>query len=451
MRASSVALLNFKPGEWQLAAGMLIVLAINNTVLQLANVAATAGFVSQVGSQQILWLWVIDMVITMAASSIYAVIVDRVSRKRLVEWIFLIFAAFYVVLLLLFSMEWGRYLAFPLLYLLSDQQYFVFPLAFWALAADIYTVSEAKRLFPFIAAGAAIGNILGNALAAGAAVVSIADNHITIAQLVVTCVIMLLIGYGLVIALFRNRQINARIAVGHRNGSVRESISEGFSVIKNVPLFTYLAFAMILSGFALTIVEFHFIATLDQTVMDPLAFQRFYGAYRAALVVVTLFIQWVLAGRLLNRIPLKDTFIVFPGVLAAAAAFAQFVPGLISAAGGRFVGWLIERSWNEPARRALLGLVPDERRGRVSVFVESYFYACATVLACLFVGSLYFLASSGVLPAFHVPILYMSFAMSASLGAVWGTIRLRDFYEQSLLNWRLSRSRRKSVLDEIEF
>lgn len=451
MRASSVALLNFKPGEWQLAAGLLIVLAINNTVLQLANVVATAGFVSQVGSQNILWLWVIDMIITVVASSIYAVIVDRVSRKRLVEWIFLIFAVFYVVLLLLFSTEWGRYLAFPLLYLLSDQQYFVFPLAFWALAGDIYTVSEAKRLFPFIAAGAAIGNVLGNGLAAGATVVSIADSRVTIAQLVITCVLMLLVGYGLVIALFRHRQINARIAGGQRNGSIRESVSEGFSVIKNVPLFTYLAFAMIMSGFALTIVEFHFIVTLDQAFMDPLAFQRFYGAYRAALVIVMLVIQWLLAGRLLNRIPLKNTFAVFPGILAAAAAFAQFVPGLIGAAGGRFVGWLIERSWNEPARRALLGLVPDERRGRVGVFVESYFYAFATVLACCFVGLVYLLASLGVIPAFHVPILYMSFAISTSVGAFWGAIRLRDFYEQSLLNWRLSRSRRKSVLDEIEF
>lgn len=451
MRASPITLLNVKPGEWQLAVGLLVLLAINNTVLQLANVVATAGFVSQVGSQQILWLWVVDMVITLVASSVYALIVDRVSRRRLLEWIFLAFATAYVLLLLLFTFDAGRYLAFPLLYLLSDQQYYLFPLAFWALAGDIYTVSESKRLFPLIAAGAAVGNILGNGMAAGATVVSVADSQQTIIQLIIVGVITLLIGYGLVFWLFRVRQINARRVTSKRE-SVRETIKEGFSVIQNVPLFTFLAFAMILGGFALTIIEYHFIATLDTAFTDdPLAFQRFYGAYRAALVVVTLILQGLIAGRLLNRIPLKNTFTVFPAILAVASAIGQFIPGLIGAAGGRFIGWLIERAWNEPARRSLLGLVPDERRGRVGVFVEGYFYAFATIFACIFLGILFVLSTLNIIPAWHVPIIYMSFAAATSFGALWGAIRLRSFYEQSLLNWRLSRSRRKSVLDEIEF
>ncbi len=124
---------------------------------------------------------------------------------------------------------------------------------------------------------------------------------------------------------------------------------------------------------------------------------------------------------------------------------------MVGAAGGRFIGWLIERAWNEPARRSLLGLVPDERRGRVGVFVESYFYAFATIIACLFLGALFVMSGLGIVPLWHVPIIYLSFAAATSLGALWGTVRLRGFYEQSLLNWRLSRSRRKSVLDEIEF
>lgn len=450
MRASPITLLNVKPGEWQLAVGLLVILAINNTVLQLANVVGTAGFVSQVGAPQILWLWILDMVITLVASSVYALIVDRVSRRRLLEWIFLAFAVSYVLLLLLFTTESGSYLAFPLLYLLSDQQYFVFPLAFWALAGDVYTVTESKRLFPLIAAGAAVGNILGNGIAAGATVVSVSDSQQTIMQLIIIGVFTLLIGYGLVVWIFRGRQVNVRSS--SRRETIRETITEGFSVIQNVPLFTFLAFAMILGGFALTIIEYHFIATLEQaSTHDPLAFQRFYGTYRAALVIVTLLIQGLISGRLLNRIPLKNTFAVFPVALTIASAVAQFIPGLIGAAGGRFIGWLVERSWNEPSRRSLLGLVPDERRGRVGVFVESYFYAVGTILSCLFIGTLFIGSVVGIIPTWHIPIIYMSFAASSSLGALWGTLRLRSFYEQSLLNWRLSRSRRKSVLDEIEF
>ncbi|MCG2785072.1 MAG: hypothetical protein L6461_08200, partial [Anaerolineae bacterium] len=47
--------------------------------------------------------------------------------------------------------------------------------------------------------------------------------------------------------------------------------------------------------------------------------------------------------------------------------------------------------------------------------------------------------------------VYLGLAIAAALVAVTAAFRLRAKYEQSLLDWRLSRSRRKSALDGIEF
>jgi len=50
-----------------------------------------------------------------------------------------------------------------------------------------------------------------------------------------------------------------------------------------------------------------------------------------------------------------------------------------------------------------------------------------------------------------VPLVYLLVGALAALGAVWAALRLRATYDVSMLNWRLARSRRRSVLDGIEF
>jgi hypothetical protein len=111
----------------------------------------------------------------------------------------------------------------------------------------------------------------------------------------------------------------------------------------------------------------------------------------------------------------------------------------------------MERVWDEPSRKSLENLIPDERRGRVSAFLDSYFYAMATLGTCVILGTLFFLRSIGLLAEPVVIMIYLGIALLAGIGAVVATVLMRRIYDKSLLNWRLARSRRKSALDGIEF
>ena len=147
---------------------------------------------------------------------------------------------------------------------------------------------------------------------------------------------------------------------------------------------------------------------------------------------------------------IKNSFIFQPIALVIGAGLAFLVPGIYGAAGARYVARLVQQSWDEPARKSLENLVPDERRGRVAVVIDRYFYDFSTIFASLLLGlMLLFGAGSAVAPL--LVYVYIGLALVASVIAVWAAFRIRARYDVSLLDWRLARSRRKSVLTGIEF
>jgi AAA family ATP:ADP antiporter len=449
MGTKRLQILNIRPGEWGLVLSLLLLLAINTLVLELSDVVATAGFISSIGTPQIIWLWVVDMVITLFSTGLYALIVDRTPRVKLLGWLFGGLAFLYLVLQLLFTYGAPDWLTYPLLYIVADQQYVIFPLTLWMLANDVFSMAESKRLFPVIGAGYALGSIAGNALAAGSGAL-LSKQGAGVTPLLTLGALTFLVGLALLWFTFRKREVRARQS--QQPGSVRETIKVGADVIGNVPLFRFLAIAMLLAGLSLTIIEFHFLFTVDQAVASsPLKFQAFYGAYKVVLIITLLLFQWLVTGRFLEKAGLKNAFIVLPVSLLGAAGAALAFAGITGGAAGRFLARLVQQGWDEPARKALQNLVPDERRGRVSAFLDSYFYAVATIIGCLFLGGLFLCTSLGWLQAEWAIIVYLIVAGLAGIGALLAALRLRSEYDGSLLNWRLARSRRKSMLDGIEF
>jgi ATP/ADP translocase len=442
-------LLNVAPGEWKLVLSLFALFVIDTLVLELSDVVATAGFISQVGASGILWLWVIDMLITLVVTSAFASVIDRMSRVKLMVWLLGGLTLLYLVLQVLFHAGAPSWLTYPALYILADVQLSVFPLIFWTLANDVYSMSDGKRLFPIIGAGSALGSILGNGLAAGAAV-AIEQSGGSELNLLIVAAALLASGIPVLLFAFHHQTIRARQARDPQ-ASVRETMRVGTDFFKNVPFFKYLAVVMLLAGLALTIVEYNFLSVTERSLTTDLQFQAFYGTYKLVLIVSVFLGQGVLTGRLLKKVPVKNAFMVLPATLVIVGGGLLFVPGLLGAALGRFLARLIQRGWDDLARKSVQGMIPDERRGRVSIMMDSYFYTIATLVGCLMLGALQLAAGWGWLSADGAITVYLVIVAVAAVGALAASLRMRTLYESSLLNWRLARARRKSVLDGLEF
>lgn len=446
MSEERTSFLNVRPEERKLVYSLVFLLAITTLVLELSDVIATGGFVSTVGPKNIFWLWIVDMLISLATVGIYALVVDRTERVRLVKWLTLAFAILFLGLRFVFSVGAPDWLSYPILYILTDQFYAVFPLAFWAMVNDLFTAAEGKRLFPIITMGTALGSILGNGLAALSGWILQRSGGDPASLLPLGSLILL---FGLVIleVVFAKRTVNARQA-RDETVDIKQTINVGADYIKNVPIFKFLAVSMLLSGIAFTVIEYHFLFSIDQAfTQDPLQFQSFYGMFKIVLIVSTMLVQAFISGRYLERLGLKNSFILQPIALAVGSALAFVIPGIYGAAAARYVVRLVQQSWDEPARKSLENLIPDERRGRVSVVIDRYFYDISTIFSSLVLGLLLLFAANVSL----IVIVYLVVAALVSLGAIWAGFRIRARYDESMLDWRLARARRKSVLSGIEF
>ena len=449
MTIERAPLLNIRPEERKLVFSLAAVLAVTTLVLELSDVIATGGFVSKVGPNNIFWLWIVDMVISLLTAGAYALAVDRMERVRLLKYLTMGFAILFLLLRFIFSIGAPDWLSYPVLYIFTDQFYAVFPLAFWAMVNDLFTAAEGKRIFPVITMGTAIGSILGNGLAALSGWILQRSGGDPPSLLPIGS-LLLLFALVMIEVVFAKRTVNARQA-REQDVDLKQTIAVGVDYIKNVPIFTYLALCMLLSGVAFTVIEYHFLFTVDQSVaQDPLQFQAFYGAFKIVLIISILLVQALFSNRFLEKVGLKGSFIFQPIALAIGGGLALLVPGIFGAAGARYVARLVQQSWDEPARKALENLIPDERRGRVSVVIDRYFYDVSTIVASLVLGVLVLIGSRTAASPI-ISYIYIGLAIIASLVAIWAAFRLRAKYDQSLLDWRLSRSRRKSVLSGIEF
>ncbi|MCB0037671.1 MAG: hypothetical protein KDE51_26750, partial [Anaerolineales bacterium] len=136
LKDSIKSTLRLRPGEWRVVLPLILLLAINAMAMEIGAVVAVSGFLSNVGTNQIVFVWIVDMVLVIFIASLQSLIIDKVSRKRSMYGIIFGLAAFYLFIRFLFFIGAPDGLNYGLLYLLADQQLLFFPLIFWLLAND---------------------------------------------------------------------------------------------------------------------------------------------------------------------------------------------------------------------------------------------------------------------------------------------------------------------------
>ncbi len=439
-------LFRLRPGE----AGTVFVLGLlllsNSLAIGVANVVSVSGFLNQVDVPNILIVIGVDMVLLLLTIGLQSLIIDRFDRVRLLRWTIFIFALVYVFLRLLFSLQVPPWLGYSLLYLIGDQQWLFFPLVFWILANDVFDMAQAKRLFPPIAAFGFVGQILGLSLSAAAPHL-LSVRGVSSVELLTLNALIYLFAYMLVAGGLhgvRLRQFTSR------SERVRETLVEGWGFVREVPSFRYLVMAMLAVGLTLMIVDYHFLFTTSISFPQASDLQTFYGLYRLGETVLAILIQSFVTSRIIDRITLKNTFLFFPVTLLAGVTWVIAMPGIIGSAGGRALSRLIFNTVDDSARKSFQALVPEERRGRVSIFIEGYLPSLGTIIGCLITGAIVFVGlRSGSESYIYV---YLAVAALAAIFAFWAILKMRTVYDSSLFNWRLKRRQRRSdVLDKLDF
>ncbi|WP_017305867.1 hypothetical protein [Spirulina subsalsa] len=444
MKLFLTRLFGLRPHELVLVLPLGLILWSNSLAVQISYIASVSGFLNKVGVNQFLLVSIITYLIILGILSLKSLIIDRLSRVNLMGGMTFSFAMIFVLLRLLFVFKFPDWLNYSFFYLLAELQWLFFPLIFWIFANSIFNMAEAKRLFPLIAAWGFLGKLLGIGIATIAPGV-FATLGVEPEELILINVLFYLFSYILVKVFLSSTQFHDQTL--YQPESVQDTLTECFNFIQEVPSFQFLTWSILIFSACDILIEFRFYDISDNAFSSLGEYQTFYGLYRLGMTLLSFAIQTFLTGRILTYFNLKDTFLIMPFTMLTALILLLIYPNLVGGVGAILLARLSWDTIDESARKSFQALVPEERRGRVSIFMDGYLLAVGTILGSGVAGIV--ILFRHVLP-FSAFYGYIGIGILTAFFGIWSIFQMRVVYENSLLNWRLTRrSKAKSVLDKL--
>lgn len=431
-----------RAGETGLVFTLGFILFANYAAMGITKVVSVSGFLSEVKDHYILLVWAVDMVLLILATGVQSLVVDKYDRIKLMAAVLLVFVALYALLPLTFLIKgFPASISYTLIYLLNDQQWRFFPVVFWILVNDIYDPATGRRVLPVIANFAFLGTIVGLGIAA----VDAQMNFGTINLLLLNAGIFLI---AWLVARIRLRDIKLPPPIRSAE-SMKETLTEGWEFIKMVPAFAYLALGMLATGSVMTILLFDVLSDAKLDLGN--GFQSFYAIYNLIIAIVSIFIQ-SFSARIIEAFTLRRSFLVQPFVMLASIISNFFFPGYMSSALSQGISRASYDTLDLSARKAFQAMVPNEKRGRVSMFIDSYLPSGGTIIGSLVTFAIITIGLTLGLERGAYTKLYLGVGIVIAIVATYASYRVRVTYEQSMLNWQLKRrTRGASVLDKLDF
>ncbi len=446
-------------GTRQIFIILLLLSAINFFAVASIDVMGVAGFVETMGVNNLPWISIAELIFGLVISAIYIQYADRIAGLRLMKLIVALLVGIYALIASLFLVAKYTHLLnglanalhladstallYPLLYIMRSQQIIIFPIAFWNLANNLYSMSDARRIFPMLASGEMLGGLIGYALFTeffGGVALFTKENAF---ELLAFCGLL----YLVILIVMQRRMKTPNEDENTPGESLFKNFKDGLETIQAVPLFRYLALTVALTWITLPILEYHFYASIETAPGAQTGnFENFYSLYSIGLMLLPLLFQWRIVPALTKRIEMRNAFIALPVALVIGSLALTLNAGLYLTALIVLVGFTIYSSWDSPMMNTIQYLVPMERRARVSALLNIYAYAFGRIFGSLILGLVLLAELSGPISGY----IYLAVALIAALGGLATAIMVRITYEKSMLSWRIARrARSSSVLDKL--
>jgi AAA family ATP:ADP antiporter len=418
---------------------------------KLSEIISVSSFFSNVGVNQIIWVWVIDGTLMLAVTSLQSLIIDRYSRRKIMEYMVIFIAMSFIFLQVIMTLNAPAWLSQSLLFLLSQQQWLTFPLIFWVFTNDLLGINQAKRLIPKIASWGFAGYALGISFI-GFTSWLMQRLNLPHTWMITLCLIINIAIYGGIFSLLRGPLSHYKIrSVAQVSESIHEILIEGWDFVREVELFRYLVMAVLATVSCETIIDFRFFKASFAAFPDLYSYQMVQSIYLFFRAIIEGMISQFIAQPLIHRTGLRAVFFLQPMASLAATIFMVTIPSFVGSLAGIFSQKSAQYGIDEPARKALQALVPQERRGRVSNFIDGYMIGLGGILGALIIAMFTVVGSLAEIDLIDSNF-YLIGALVAAMVALISTWKMYQTYNTSMLDWRLHRRKRgDSVLDNLDF
>jgi AAA family ATP:ADP antiporter len=324
------------------------------------------------GIENLPWLFTATLVGMLALNLPFAWLVKSLPRARFVPLTYRFFASH----ILLFALalygappDWDVWIGRVFFVWLSIFNLFVVSI-FWATIVDVFSTSQGKRLFGFIAAGATVGAIAGSSLTAGLA------RSVPSWGLMLGAVVLLEAAVFSMRGLARLSERLHRVPAEAeaRAGAIGGSMYAGITRTLASPYLLNIALFLLLFSVTSTFLYFEQAGIAKRSFPDRAAQTAFFASVDLAVNVLTLGVQLFLTGRLTQAIGVGATLAILPAVsvlgfaaLAASPTIWAIVAFQVLRRAGNF-------AISRPVREVLFTVVPREDRYKAKSFIDTVVY-----------------------------------------------------------------------------
>ena len=246
---------------------------------------------------------------------------------------------------------------------------------FWVLLGDIYTITQAKRLYRAIGTGSLAGAALGAGLA------RVASASLPPQALIALGAAMMAVSSGL-----------AFVLGGQARGEIdapapgRWRLAEIKGFFQREPYVTRLAGLVLVASVAVTLADYVFKNEVARQVA-PEDLARFFATFYGGLSLLALFVQVVLMGWILRVFDVHRALWALPVLILGGASGVVLGGGLLAALLMKGADGTLRPSLNRTSTELLFLPMPDRLRSRVKPAIDVIGQRGGQAVASLFILS----------------------------------------------------------------
>lgn len=323
------------------------------------------------GVNNLPWLFTGTLVGMMLANPPFAALVARLPRVRFVSLTYRFFMANLLLFFLLLEMTaGGQNIWVGRIFYIWSAVFNLFVVSvFWAFLVDVFTRSQGKRLFGFIAAGGTLGGI------AGSAITTSLVGYLGPTYLLLVSVALLEVAVFSVRRMSRlSETLRRKRGLPQQERVIGGSVLAGISHAARSPYLLHISLYMLLFTILSTFLYFQQATIVDQTITDRAARTAFFGRVDLLVNLLTLSIQIFLTGRTLKALGVALTLTVLPALSAIGFLTLGLLPTVAAIVGFQVLRRAGNFALARPAREVLFTVLPREDRYKAKSFIDTFVY-----------------------------------------------------------------------------
>ncbi len=322
------------------------------------------------GTDDLPWLFLGTLLLTLIVSPIFAALVARMPRARFVTWSY---RGLMLCLLLFFVLigqsDPSQQLWIGRIFYWWTSVFSVFAVSlFWAVMSDVFTPDQGRRLFVVVSAGGTLGGLVG------AGIASLFATAFGVLPLLLVSALMLEVGLRAMRALAARAAARSEVQREREREVIGGSALAGFRLMLGSPYLMGIAGFMVLYTIGSTFLYFLQAGIVADAVPDRDARSALFAHIDVWANAATLLMQVFVSAHLLNRFGIAVALCVLP-LLSTLGYLALGVAPVI---GVVIAFQSIRRMGNfaltQPARENLYFPLPRETRYKAKNLIDTFMF-----------------------------------------------------------------------------